>query len=139
MEPALIRRVPTFFGSGILVRNYCFAIPAFSITAPHFAMSAFIRASISAGALALVSIPSSSARFLRSASANTARSAPLRVSTTAGGVPAGAYNAFHDTTSKPGTPLCATVGTLGNAGEGVGPVQASGRDLLRVSHGLSGS
>ena len=76
MEPALIRRVPTFLASEISIWNYCFAIPAFATTAAHFAISAFMRASISEGVLALVSIPSSSARFLRSASANTVRRAP---------------------------------------------------------------
>src|SRR5207244_85532 len=55
-----------------------------------------------------------------------------------GGVPAGACNEFQEITSKPGTPLCSTVGTSGSAGEGCGPLQANGRNFPSSRPGLSG-
>ena len=69
-------------------------------------------------------------------SASTSRSARLSVSIAGWGVPAGAYMAFHDTTSNPGT-VCAAGGISGSAGDGVGPLQASARSLPSVRDGRS--
>ena len=91
---------------------YCLGIWAAAITFAHFSISARMRASISAGVEAFASMPSSSARFFTSGSASTSCKAALSLSMIACGVPAGAYSAFHDVTSKLATPASLTVGTL---------------------------
>jgi hypothetical protein len=86
----------------------CFAIDLLDHGAP-FRDIRFHPASISVGAR--LSVDPEFKRALLNRRQNRAQCA-VEVSIATGGMPVGAYNAFHDTTSKPATPLCATVGML---------------------------
>ena len=61
-------------------------------------------------------MPSAAARFCVSADSRTFFIASEILATTAGGVPAGANTPTQASSSKPGRPASATVGTLGSEG-----------------------
>src|SRR4051812_3110858 len=97
-RPVLDRRRVPRRGDGNLQRHFhihCFSSPAFWITAPHFSMSARMRACISSGVVPRASRPNCSALAWMSGDFSASLISLLRNRTISSGVPAGAETAFQ--------------------------------------------
>ena len=84
------------------------------ITLPHLSISFFTCAASCSGVLVITVRPKDSSLLMTSLDMSAFAVASLSLDMIAGGVPAGANNAFHVVCSNPGKPDSARVGTSGD-------------------------
>src|SRR5260221_7446715 len=94
---------------------------------PHSATSARALAASSSGVEPAAATPSGSNLAFTAGSASIATASAFIRFTISGGVLAGTYSAYHDATSKPGTPDSAMVGISGAPANRFAVVTASPR------------